>query len=99
LRIAIADGYFAQGADPEALAAVEKVTQALSATERITWPEAARARAAAFIITSCEGANWHWQNLKTRPQDFDFATRDRFLAGGLAPGLRGAAELEAKGID
>jgi amidase/aspartyl-tRNA(Asn)/glutamyl-tRNA(Gln) amidotransferase subunit A len=32
-----------------------------------------------------EGANLHLPNLRTRPEDFDFATRDRFLAGALLP--------------
>ncbi|HEY9747244.1 MAG TPA: AtzE family amidohydrolase [Allocoleopsis sp.] len=85
LRIAIADDYFAQGALPEALAAVEKVATALGATQRVTIPEAHRARAAAFVITAAEGANLHAANLRSRPQDFDPATRDRFLAGALIP--------------
>ncbi|HEU0202235.1 MAG TPA: amidase family protein, partial [Burkholderiaceae bacterium] len=36
-------------------------------------------------ITMAEGGNLHLPNLKTRPLDFDFATRDRFLAGCLVP--------------
>lgn len=86
LRIAIADGYFAKNADPEVFEAVETVAKALGATQRVTIPEAHRARAAAFIITSCEGSNLHLADLRTRPQDFDIATRDRFLAGSLMPG-------------
>jgi AtzE family amidohydrolase len=86
LRIAIADGYFATGAEPEVFAAVEMVAQSLGATQRVTIPEAHRARAAAFVITSCEGANLHLEDLRTRPQDFDPITRDRFLAGCLIPG-------------
>ena len=86
LRIAIADGYFAAGAEPEVFAAVEQIAHALGTHQRVTIPEAHRARAAAFVITSCEGANLHFADLKTRPQDFDPATRDRFLAGCLIPG-------------
>ncbi|MUL37762.1 AtzE family amidohydrolase [Gloeocapsopsis dulcis] len=85
LRIAIAGDYFTKGAEPEAIEAVEQVAQALDITEYITIPEAQRARAAAFLITSCEGANLHMEKLRTRSQDFDFATRDRFLAGALIP--------------
>ncbi|AUT03383.1 Asp-tRNA(Asn)/Glu-tRNA(Gln) amidotransferase GatCAB subunit A [Nostoc sp. CENA543] len=85
LRIAIADDYFAQGADSEALAAVHKVADALNVKQYITLPEAHRARAAAFVITACEGANLHLDKLRSRPQDFDPATRDRFLAGALIP--------------
>jgi Asp-tRNA(Asn)/Glu-tRNA(Gln) amidotransferase A subunit family amidase len=48
-------------------------------------PEAHRARAAAFVITAAEGANLHLPDLKTRPEDFDGATRERFIAGALVP--------------
>ncbi|HYW18297.1 MAG TPA: AtzE family amidohydrolase [Nodularia sp. (in: cyanobacteria)] len=85
IRIAIAGDYFTQAASPEALAAVQKVANALSVTEYVTLPEAHRARAAAFVITASEGANLHLEQLKSRPQDFDPATRDRFLAGALIP--------------
>ncbi|MGB7444542.1 MAG: AtzE family amidohydrolase, partial [Coleofasciculaceae cyanobacterium] len=85
LRIAVADGYFAQSAEPAALEAVTKVASALNVTATVSIPEAARARAAAYIITASEGANLHLKNLRSRPQDFDPATRDRFLAGALIP--------------
>ncbi len=85
LRIAVADGYFARGADADALGAVARVAAALGATSRIEIPEAARARAAAFVITAAEGANLHLGRLKARPGDFDPETRDRFLANALAP--------------
>ncbi len=85
LRIAIADDYFLKGAHPEALAAVYQVAEALNVNEYITIPEAHRARAAAFVITASEGANLHLERLRSRPQDFDPATRDRFLAGALIP--------------
>ncbi|WP_210407442.1 AtzE family amidohydrolase [Hydrocoleum sp. CS-953] len=85
LRIAIADDHFAKGGEPEVFTAVEQVADALGVTQRVTIPEAHRARAAAYIITASEGANLHLENLRTRPQDFDPATRDRFLAGALIP--------------
>ncbi len=85
LRIAVADDYFAKGAEPEALEAVEKVARALDVTASVTIPEPHRARAAAYIITASEGANLHFANLRSRPQDFDPATRDRFLAGTMIP--------------
>jgi AtzE family amidohydrolase len=86
LRIAVADGYFARNGRPEAFAAVATVAEALAATRRVTLPEAARARAAAFIITAAEGANLHLPDLQARAQDFDPATRDRLLAGAMIPG-------------
>ncbi|NMG22917.1 AtzE family amidohydrolase [Brasilonema bromeliae] len=85
LRIGIADDYFTKGASPEAIDAVQKVADALGVTQYVTIPEAHRARAAAFVITACEGANLHFEKLQLRPQDFDPATRDRFLAGALIP--------------
>jgi aspartyl-tRNA(Asn)/glutamyl-tRNA(Gln) amidotransferase subunit A len=48
-------------------------------------PEAARARAAAYVITTAEGAALHLDRLRKRPGDFDPAVRDRLLAGALIP--------------
>ncbi|AFY77456.1 amidohydrolase, AtzE family [Pleurocapsa sp. PCC 7327] len=85
LRIAVADGYFTQGAELEAIEAVERVAQALGVAQRVIIPESHRARAAAYVITAVEGSNLHLKNLRSRPRDFDPATRDRFLAGALIP--------------
>jgi aspartyl-tRNA(Asn)/glutamyl-tRNA(Gln) amidotransferase subunit A len=85
LRIAIAGDYFLKGAEPEALAVVTQVAQALNVKDYVTIPEAHRARAAAFVITASEGANLHLASLRSRPDDFDPATRDRFLAGTMIP--------------
>lgn len=85
LKIAITGDYFTQNAYPEAIEAVEEVARALSVTQYVTIPEPHRARAAAYIITAAEGANLHLNDLRSRPGDFDPATRDRFLAGALIP--------------
>ena len=85
LRIAVAEGYFATGGEAEAHAAVAAFAAALGTGRRVILPEAGRARAAAYIITACEGANLHRERLKTRAADFDPATRDRFLAGLMLP--------------
>jgi AtzE family amidohydrolase len=85
IKIAIAGDYFTENAEPEALAAVEKVAKLLGVNKYVKIPEPHLARSAAFVITACEGANLHLHKLKTRPQDFDPATRDRFLAGALIP--------------
>ncbi len=85
LRLAVAEGHFARNGLPEAFEAVARVVKALGVERRIELPEAARARAAAFVITAAEGGNLHLPDLKQRPQDFDPATRDRLLAGALAP--------------
>ena len=85
LRIAVLDGHFARGGEPEAFAAVAQVAAGLGVSRRVAIPEAHRARAAAMVITASEGANVHLADLKRRPQDFDPLTRDRFLAGALMP--------------
>jgi AtzE family amidohydrolase len=85
LRVAVAAGHFKRGAAPEALAAVARVAQALDVTREIEIPEAARARAAAFVITASEGASLHLPRLRARACDFDPAVRDRLLAGACVP--------------
>lgn len=86
LRIAVAGGYFERGAGDEAIAALATVAKALNASERIEMPEAGRARAAAFIITTSEGGALHVDRLRTRARDFDPATRDRLISGAMIPG-------------
>jgi 1-carboxybiuret hydrolase len=85
LRIAVAGGYFRRGAMPESLAAVDRVAQALGAAREIEIPEAGRARAAAFVITTAEGASLHLERLRTRANDYDPAVRDRLISGALVP--------------
>jgi AtzE family amidohydrolase len=86
LRIAIAGDYFARGGEPEAFEAVATVAKALGATKTVVLPQAAAARSAAYVITAIEGAQLHLPRLRTRPQDFDPDTRERFMAGALLPG-------------
>jgi 1-carboxybiuret hydrolase len=85
LRIAVAGGYFQNNVFPEASEAVARVAKALSVTQTIELPEAGRARAAAYVITTAEGASLHLDRLRKRPNDFDPAVRDRLLAGAMIP--------------
>ena len=85
LRIARATGYFEDKADPEVVKRVTVAAALLGATQTVEIPEAARGRAAAFIITASEGGQLHLANLKTRPQDFEPLIRDRLLANTLIP--------------
>jgi AtzE family amidohydrolase len=85
LRVAIAGGYFQKNVFPEAQEAVARVAKALGATTTVELPEAARARAAAYIITTTEGASLHLDRIRKRPNDFDPAVRDRFIAGAMIP--------------
>jgi 1-carboxybiuret hydrolase len=86
LRIALAGGYFQQNVFPEATEAVARVAKALGVTRTVEIPEAARARAAAYVISTVEGASLHLDRLRQRPHDFDPAVRDRLLAGAMIPG-------------
>jgi 1-carboxybiuret hydrolase len=85
LRIAIAGGYFQQNLFPEAVEAISRVAKALGATRVVDVPEAARARAAAYVISTTEGASLHLDRLRKRPNDFDPAVRDRLIAGAMVP--------------
>ncbi len=85
LRIVTAGGYFKKGASPEALQALGAVAKAVGAAKEIEIPEAARARAAAYIITTTEGAALHMDRLRKQGNDFDPAVRDRFIAGAMVP--------------
>jgi aspartyl-tRNA(Asn)/glutamyl-tRNA(Gln) amidotransferase subunit A len=86
LRIAIAGGYFQKNLFAEATEAVAHVAKALGVTKTVEIPEAARARAAAYVITTSEGASLHLDRLRKRPNDFDPAVRDRLIAGAMVPG-------------
>jgi AtzE family amidohydrolase len=85
LRIAIAGGYFQNNVFPEAKEAIARVATALGTTRVIEIPEAGRARAAAYVITTVEGASLHLDRLRKRPNDFDPAVRDRLIAGAMIP--------------
>jgi len=94
LRVGMLGGWFAQGAFPEVLEALEIVADALQATRGVELPGAERARAAAFCLTAFEGGAWHLEDLKARALDYDPAVRDRLLAGALLPeGVAEAARL------
>ena len=85
LRIALLEGHFRDHAGPEAADALSRAASALGVRAGATLPEAARARAAAYVITAAEGAALHLDRLRTRAADFDPATRGRLIAGALLP--------------
>ncbi len=87
LRIAVAGGYFRAGAFPEARAALSRVVAALGVEREVEIPEAARARAAAYVITASEGAALHLSRLRAQARDFDPAVRDRLIAGAMIPAV------------
>lgn len=85
LRIGILGEYFERGMQSEVAAGLTKVTEALAVSQTVTLPEAANARAAAYLITACEGSQLHLSRLQAQLMEFDPATRDRFLAGAVIP--------------
>src|SRR5258705_2456541 len=88
LRIAVAGGYFQNNVFPETSEAVAPGAKAPCATRPLEIPETPRARAAAYLITTAEGASLHLDRLRKRPNDFHPAVRDRLLAGGMISALR-----------
>jgi AtzE family amidohydrolase len=85
LRIGILGGYFSDHADPAAREVVALAAKTLGAKEEVIWPDAALARAAAFIITASEGGSLHLSDLRARADDFEPLSVDRFIAGALQP--------------
>ena len=85
LRVAVLGGFFADGCDEDARAAVARVAQALEAQAEIELPQAALARSAAFIISASEGGNQYLPLLRTMPEQFEPLSRERLLAGAMIP--------------
>ena len=85
LRIAVAGDYFLRSAHAEAASAIELVARGLGVTREVILPNAASARAAAYLITATEAAAVHLDRLRNVPGDFDPEVRDRLIAGAMLP--------------
>ena len=85
LRIGVLGGYFDDNAGLAARGAVDVAAQALNALRGVEWPDAALARAAAFIVTASEGGALHLPLLRERAAEFEPLSVDRFIAGALQP--------------
>jgi amidase/aspartyl-tRNA(Asn)/glutamyl-tRNA(Gln) amidotransferase subunit A len=85
LRIGVLSGYFHDNATAPAREVVELAARTLGAQPDVTWPEPHLGRTAAFLITASEGGNLHLDDLRTRPQDFEPLSVDRFIAGAVQP--------------
>jgi AtzE family amidohydrolase len=85
LRIGVLGGYFHDHATPAAREVVQRAAQALGAIDEAIWPDAALGRTAAFIMTASEGGALHLDDLRTRPQDFEPLSVDRFISGAIQP--------------
>lgn len=85
LRVGVLGGYFAEHASPPAREALALAARTLGARDEVLWPDAALGRAAAFITTASEGGSLHLADLRTRADDFEPLSVDRFIAGALQP--------------
>jgi amidase/aspartyl-tRNA(Asn)/glutamyl-tRNA(Gln) amidotransferase subunit A len=85
LRVGVLGGYFNDHASPASRAVVALAAKTLGAKADVIWPDAALARAAAFIITASEGGSLHLNNLRNRADEFEPLSVDRFISGALQP--------------
>ena len=85
LRIGLLGGYFMEHASAPARAVAKSAAAALGVSEMVEWPDAALARAAAFILSAAEGGALHLADLRTRADEFEPLSVDRFIAGALQP--------------
>jgi len=85
IRLATASGYFREALDEDAREALQLVIDALGITREIDYPQPRRARAAATLVNATESAVGKLDLLRTRLEQFDPATRERFLAHALLP--------------
>ncbi len=85
LRIGLLGGYFADNATAPAQLVARQAASALRAIEGVDWPEPALARAAAFITSASEGGALHLADLRTRADEFEPLSVDRFISGALQP--------------
>lgn len=85
LRVGILGGYFHDCASVPAREALATAAKALGASDWVEWHDAALGRAAAFIISAAEGGSLHWADLRSRVDEFEPLSVDRFIAGALMP--------------
>ncbi len=85
LRIGLLGGYFHDNATAPAREVARAAARALDVLELVEWPDPAMARAAAFITSASEGGALHLEDLRTRADDFEPLSVDRFIAGALQP--------------
>lgn len=84
-RCAVLGGWFETWSDADARDAVQRVGQALNADRRLVLPDAALARAAAFLLTAAEGGTHYLPALRTEPDRMEPNSRERLLAGTMMP--------------
>jgi len=85
MRFAVPRDYFFDRIDPEVDAAVRAAARTLAdlgaTVEEVPMPQAGPASVAGAAILFVEAAAYHEHWLRTRPQDYDPAVRERLLVG------------------
>jgi Asp-tRNA(Asn)/Glu-tRNA(Gln) amidotransferase A subunit family amidase len=85
LRVGVIRGYFFDGVDSEVKSAVNKAIGVLESLgvrlEEVTFPRIQETVAASTLILSAEASAYHERYLRTRPQDYDPAVRERLELG------------------
>lgn len=85
LRVGLLGGYFHENATAPAREVANTAARLLDARDLVEWPDPALGRAAAFIISASEGGSLHLDDLRTRADEFEPLSVDRFIAGALQP--------------
>lgn len=84
-RCALLGGFFTTWCDEDARAALDLAANALNINDGVTLPDAELARSAAFILTASEGGNHYLPALRSAPERFEPASRERLVAGAMLP--------------
>ena len=85
LRIGVLTGFFEDNATTAAREVVELAARQLGSVARVEWPDAGLARMAAFIVSASEGGALHLNHLRTRIDEMEPLSVDRFMAGAILP--------------
>jgi aspartyl-tRNA(Asn)/glutamyl-tRNA(Gln) amidotransferase subunit A len=93
-----ARGRFAENRDPFQAEAIARI---VGEGPVLSFPDLARYRSAAFLITAYEGGALHRETLARAAMDYDPAVRDRLIAGSLLPATlyEAAQDLRATARD
>lgn len=85
LRVGILGGFFESNSSASAQSAVKRAAACFDWHEHAQPSGVEEGRAAAFLITACEGGFLHMRHLRREYHSMEPASRDRLMAGALAP--------------
>ncbi|MDI2111926.1 AtzE family amidohydrolase [Commensalibacter nepenthis] len=85
VKIAQIGGWFERDVDQDILDSIQEITGLFRYNKKIELQYIEQVRAASFLITASEGGKLHLPSLREQPLEYDPATRERLMAGGLLP--------------